>query len=76
VAPPCSWSHISHKRFEPALSWQSHFDDNPNKERDEYDAYSRRIKIKSETIQFESNAGVKPAHADAAARAAAPRRRR
>jgi hypothetical protein len=33
VAPPFSWGHISHKRFESPLSSQCHFEDNRNDQR-------------------------------------------
>jgi hypothetical protein len=60
VTLPGLEGHISHKRFESPLIWQSHFEDKPSKQRDEYCYYSKRIQLKFKLIQFESNAGVNP----------------
>src|SRR5262245_44232518 len=55
---PVLEGHISHKRFESPLISQSHFEDNPSKQRDEYCDHSTRIQLKLKLLQFESNAGV------------------
>src|SRR5215467_5949323 len=57
---PVLEGHISHKRFESPLISQSHFEDNPSKQRDEYCDHSTRIQLKLKLLQFESNAGVNP----------------
>jgi hypothetical protein len=60
VTLPGLEGHISHKRFESPLISQSHFEDKPSKQRDEYCYYSKRIHLKFKLIQFESNAGINP----------------
>jgi hypothetical protein len=57
---PVLEGHISHKRFESPLISQSHFEDNPSKQRDEYCDHSTRIQLKLKLLQVESNAGVNP----------------
>jgi hypothetical protein len=55
---PVLEGHISHKRFVPPLIAPGDFEDNADKERDEYCEYSRQIRIKSGLIQFESNCRI------------------
>src|SRR5256712_2419320 len=57
---PVLEGHISHKRFESPLIGQSHFEDNPSKQHDEYCYHSSRIQLKLKLVYFESNAGVNP----------------
>jgi hypothetical protein len=58
VAFPVLEGHISHKRFEPPLIPRGDFEDNADKQRDEYGSYENRIRLKSELVKFESNARV------------------
>jgi hypothetical protein len=55
---PVLEGHISHKRFVSPLIAPSDFEDNADKEHDEYCEYARQIQIKSGLIQFESNCRI------------------
>src|SRR5215467_11970358 len=57
---PVLEGHISHKRFESPLIAQSHFEDNPSKQHDEYCDHSMRLRLKLKLIQFDSKAGINP----------------
>jgi hypothetical protein len=73
VAFPVLEGHISHKRFEPPLISRGHFEDNADKQRDEYGSYENRIRLKSELVKFESNARIN--RRAPAVSSGAPRRR-
>src|SRR5262249_10495894 len=59
---PVLEGHISHKRFESPLIAQSHFEDNPSKQHDEYCDHSMRLRLKLKLIQLAAGAEYTRSH--------------